>query len=187
MLARGRCCVTPNPPNPPTPQPPARPWRWISPAKLSAMRSGPISNNALPCFKTTRCIRIIPAAPAKVVVQGSAAFHCPDDIDQRIDPDGDGSVPIKPAVVLSRHRELWAQLRVGPDGAPLGRRRHVLFQRHQPQPVEAEDPQGIPNHPAGHPRASSTVRIVWDFDPVHAPPGIVGERNFLYCDGHIDY
>lgn len=36
-------------------------------------------------------------------------------------------------------------------------------------------------------RASGTVAVVWDFLAVHAPPGTLGERNFLYADGHIDY
>jgi prepilin-type N-terminal cleavage/methylation domain-containing protein/prepilin-type processing-associated H-X9-DG protein len=36
-------------------------------------------------------------------------------------------------------------------------------------------------------RASGIVAVVWDFVGVHANPGTLGERNFLYADGHIDY
>jgi prepilin-type N-terminal cleavage/methylation domain-containing protein/prepilin-type processing-associated H-X9-DG protein len=36
-------------------------------------------------------------------------------------------------------------------------------------------------------RASSAVWIVYDFDPVHGRPGLMGSRNFLYLDGHVDY
>jgi prepilin-type N-terminal cleavage/methylation domain-containing protein/prepilin-type processing-associated H-X9-DG protein len=35
-------------------------------------------------------------------------------------------------------------------------------------------------------RPSGQVSIVYDFDPVHGPPGEVGSRNALYCDGHAD-
>jgi prepilin-type N-terminal cleavage/methylation domain-containing protein/prepilin-type processing-associated H-X9-DG protein len=36
-------------------------------------------------------------------------------------------------------------------------------------------------------RASGSVWIAYDFDPVHGRPGMMGSRNFLYLDGHVDY
>jgi prepilin-type N-terminal cleavage/methylation domain-containing protein/prepilin-type processing-associated H-X9-DG protein len=36
-------------------------------------------------------------------------------------------------------------------------------------------------------RKSTDVWIIYDFDPVHAPAGAVGSRNFLYVDGHVDF
>ena len=36
-------------------------------------------------------------------------------------------------------------------------------------------------------RPSGEVWIVYDFDPIHAPPETQGSRHFLYCDGHVDF
>ena len=33
---------------------------------------------------------------------------------------------------------------------------------------------------------SGEAWILYDMDAVHGPPGIVGSRNALYCDGHVD-
>jgi len=35
-------------------------------------------------------------------------------------------------------------------------------------------------------RPSGEVYIVYDFEPVHAPPESIGSRNYLYLDGHVD-
>ena len=53
------------------------------------------------------------------------------------------------AVLLSRHHELRAQLRVGPSGgAHVEHWRHLLLQPLQPQDLEAQDPPGIPSSSA---------------------------------------
>ena len=44
--------------------------------------------------------------------------------------------------------------------------------------VEIIASQGLP---------SGSIYIVYDFDPVHAPKGTQGSRNFLYLDGHVSY
>jgi prepilin-type N-terminal cleavage/methylation domain-containing protein len=36
-------------------------------------------------------------------------------------------------------------------------------------------------------RPSSDIYLVYDFEPVHGSPGIVGSHMFLYMDGHVDY
>jgi prepilin-type N-terminal cleavage/methylation domain-containing protein len=33
---------------------------------------------------------------------------------------------------------------------------------------------------------SGEVPVIWDYDPVHGPPGIVGSRHALYADSHVD-
>jgi prepilin-type N-terminal cleavage/methylation domain-containing protein/prepilin-type processing-associated H-X9-DG protein len=34
---------------------------------------------------------------------------------------------------------------------------------------------------------SETVFILYDFDDFHGAAGTTGSRNYLYCDGHVDY
>jgi prepilin-type N-terminal cleavage/methylation domain-containing protein/prepilin-type processing-associated H-X9-DG protein len=34
---------------------------------------------------------------------------------------------------------------------------------------------------------SEYVYILYDFDDFHGAPGTTGSRNYLYCDGHVDY
>jgi prepilin-type processing-associated H-X9-DG protein len=34
-------------------------------------------------------------------------------------------------------------------------------------------------------RSSDRIWLLYDFDPVHAPRGAVGSRNYLYADGHV--
>ncbi len=34
---------------------------------------------------------------------------------------------------------------------------------------------------------SGEIDLVYDFEPVHAPPGTLGSHMFLYADGHVDY
>ena len=36
-------------------------------------------------------------------------------------------------------------------------------------------------------RPSSEIYLVFDFDPVHGTPKLLGSRMFLYADGHVDY
>jgi prepilin-type N-terminal cleavage/methylation domain-containing protein len=41
--------------------------------------------------------------------------------------------------------------------------------------------------PAGTEQPTSNIYLVYDFEPVHAPPGSIGSHLFLYADGHVDY
>jgi prepilin-type N-terminal cleavage/methylation domain-containing protein/prepilin-type processing-associated H-X9-DG protein len=41
--------------------------------------------------------------------------------------------------------------------------------------------------PTGTEQPSSEIYLVYDFEPVHAPPGSIGSHMFLYADGHVDY
>jgi prepilin-type N-terminal cleavage/methylation domain-containing protein/prepilin-type processing-associated H-X9-DG protein len=45
----------------------------------------------------------------------------------------------------------------------------------------------LTNKRTGNVRASGEVAVIWDFLGVHANPGTLGERNFFYADGHVDY
>jgi len=39
---------------------------------------------------------------------------------------------------------------------------------------------------AGGSKSTSTIMVLYDYDPVHAPVGSAKTRNFLYLDGHVD-
>jgi prepilin-type N-terminal cleavage/methylation domain-containing protein/prepilin-type processing-associated H-X9-DG protein len=41
--------------------------------------------------------------------------------------------------------------------------------------------------PKGNEQPSGNIYLVYDFAPVHAPPGRLGSHMFLYADGHVDY
>jgi prepilin-type N-terminal cleavage/methylation domain-containing protein/prepilin-type processing-associated H-X9-DG protein len=41
--------------------------------------------------------------------------------------------------------------------------------------------------PGGKEQPSANIYLVYDFGPVHAPPGRLGAHMFLYADGHVDY
>jgi prepilin-type N-terminal cleavage/methylation domain-containing protein/prepilin-type processing-associated H-X9-DG protein len=41
--------------------------------------------------------------------------------------------------------------------------------------------------PSGNEEPSANIYLVYDFGPVHAPPGRLGAHMFLYADGHVDY
>jgi len=43
----------------------------------------------------------------------------------------------------------------------------------------------MPQYLNGQP--SDTVFILYDYDDFHGKPGDTGSRNYLYCDGHVDY
>jgi prepilin-type N-terminal cleavage/methylation domain-containing protein/prepilin-type processing-associated H-X9-DG protein len=41
--------------------------------------------------------------------------------------------------------------------------------------------------PSGPEQASANIDLVYDFEPVHGPPGYLGSHMFLYADGHVDW
>jgi prepilin-type N-terminal cleavage/methylation domain-containing protein/prepilin-type processing-associated H-X9-DG protein len=41
--------------------------------------------------------------------------------------------------------------------------------------------------PSGTEEPSGDIYVVYDFEPVHGPPGFLGSHMFLYADGHVDY
>jgi prepilin-type N-terminal cleavage/methylation domain-containing protein len=103
-------------------------------------------------------------------------FRCPDDISSKA---SDGSIRPIPycSMELDELSYDWDQpnavnFNVNP---PVGRTRMEYLQRLQQR-----------RHMVALP-GTDTVTIAWDFDGVHAPPGSLGERMFLYMDGHVDY
>jgi prepilin-type N-terminal cleavage/methylation domain-containing protein/prepilin-type processing-associated H-X9-DG protein len=75
-----------------------------------------------------------------------------------------------------------------PDDVALGDNGQTYFQR---EGLSYEYPSGkaagktMSQYCKGQP--SETVFILYDFDDFHGAAGTTGSRNYLYCDGHVDY
>jgi prepilin-type N-terminal cleavage/methylation domain-containing protein len=108
------------------------------------------------------------------IENNAATFRCPDDITST---DANGTIRPDPYFVYDELSYDWDQpnaVNMAALPVPIGRTRIEYFERLQKRRPTRE-------------MSSTTVAIAWDFEAVHAPPGTLGERMFLYMDGHVDY
>ena len=100
---------------------------------------------------------------APFIEDSAGAFHCPDDYTYK-----GGTLPGS----YFSNEGLSYEYRWPRAASPFPKTRVEL--RLQPFPNGTEQP-------------SADIFLVYDFEPVHAPPGILGSHMFLYADGHVDY
>ena len=156
---------------------------------------GPYIEQAVGVMQANPVHNYCPGAPAMVYAQGSAVFHCPDNNNQTV-INSDGSYSY---ILPSYYQDKvnyglsyeWDRsgLRAWSTGVGTYGLNPINLLLSKPKTrteyLEVLPRPGVVRN--SQVRASSTVRLIWDFDSVHAPPGILGERNFYYCDGHVDY
>ena len=114
---------------------------------------------------------------APYIEESAGAFHCPDDYSHTVvlppDPDSDGSPTTSTLPGGYFNTEgLSYEYRWSRAASPYRKTRVEL--RIWPFPTGTEQP-------------SANIYLVYDFAPVHSPPGLLGSHMFLYADGHVDY
>ncbi len=91
-------------------------------------------------------------------------------------------------VILAGYLEKDQTIFRCPDDALPGDYGRTYFQR---EGLSYEYPEGkaanktMTQYCRGQP--SETVFILYDYDDFHGAAGTTGSRNYLYCDGHVDY
>ena len=174
----------------------------ISPARLSAMGLGPTSNklrrekqpepNPVHTYRS--------GGADEVYAQGSAVYHCPGP-HQPANREQRRLISYNP---LSYYQDTvnyglsyeWDRVSMvrsfgGVSTTTIGtyalNAANLSLSRPKSRTEYLESSPRAGRVQNQQVRASSTVRLIWDFDPVHAPAGTLGERLFYYCDGHVDY
>jgi prepilin-type N-terminal cleavage/methylation domain-containing protein/prepilin-type processing-associated H-X9-DG protein len=100
---------------------------------------------------------------APFIESSAGAFHCPGDVSYK-----DGT---EPGTYFS-NEGLSYEYNWPRAARPFPKSRVELKFQHWPNG---------PEQPSGE------IWLVYDFKPVHAPPGVSGAHMFLYADGHVDY
>ena len=113
---------------------------------------------------------------APYIEVSAGAFHCPDDYSHTVvlppDPDdSSASTSTLPGGYFDTEG-LSYEYRWPRAASPYRKTRVELR---------------IWPFPTGTEQASSDIYLVYDFEPVHGPPGFLGSHMFLYADGHVDY
>jgi len=116
-------------------------------------------------------------ALAPYIEESAGVFHCPDDDSHTVvlppDPDNDSSPSTSTLPGGYFETEGLSYEYRWPRAASPYRKTRVEL-RIWPFPSGMEQPSG-------------DIYLVYDFEPVHGPPGFLGSHMFLYADGHVDY